>query len=40
MRAVIYARYSTDMQRDASLSDQVELCLWRDNLREKTRQSG
>ena len=26
MRAVIYARYSTDMQRDASLSDQVELC--------------
>jgi site-specific DNA recombinase len=26
MRAVIYARYSTEMQRDASIEDQVRLC--------------
>ena len=26
MRAVIYARYSTDMQREASIEDQVRLC--------------
>ena len=26
MRAVIYARYSSDNQRDASIEDQVELC--------------
>jgi DNA invertase Pin-like site-specific DNA recombinase len=26
MRAVIYARYSTDLQRDASIDDQVRLC--------------
>ena len=26
MRAVIYARYSTDLQRDASIEDQVRLC--------------
>jgi len=26
MRAVIYARYSTDMQRSASIDDQSEVC--------------
>ena len=26
MRAVIYARYSTDMQREASIEDQVRVC--------------
>jgi DNA invertase Pin-like site-specific DNA recombinase len=26
LRAVIYARYSTDMQRSASITDQIELC--------------
>src|SRR5690348_10035104 len=26
LRAVIYARYSTDLQRDASIEDQVRLC--------------
>ena len=26
MRAVIYARYSTDMQREASIADQIEVC--------------
>ena len=26
MRAVIYARYSTDMQREASIADQIEIC--------------
>ena len=26
MRAVIYARYSSDNQRDASIVDQVRLC--------------
>ena len=26
MRAVIYSRYSTEMQRDASIEDQVRLC--------------
>ncbi len=26
MRAVIYARYSTDMQREALIADQVEIC--------------
>jgi DNA invertase Pin-like site-specific DNA recombinase len=26
MRAVIYARYSTELQRDASIEDQVRLC--------------
>jgi site-specific DNA recombinase len=26
MRAVIYARYSTDMQRQASIDDQSEIC--------------
>ena len=26
MRAVIYARYSTEMQRDTSIADQVEVC--------------
>jgi site-specific DNA recombinase len=26
MRAVIYARYSTDMQRQASIDDQSEVC--------------
>ena len=26
MRAVIYARYSTDAQRHASIEDQVRLC--------------
>src|SRR4051794_5611679 len=26
MRAVIYARYSTEMQRDASIEDQIRLC--------------
>jgi site-specific DNA recombinase len=26
MRAVIYARYSSDLQRDASIEDQVEVC--------------
>jgi len=25
-RAVIYARYSSDLQRDASIEDQVRLC--------------
>ena len=26
MRAVIYARYSSSMQRDASIEDQVRAC--------------
>ena len=26
LRAVIYARYSTDLQRDASIEDQVRAC--------------
>ena len=26
MRAVIYARYSSDNQREASIEDQVEVC--------------
>jgi site-specific DNA recombinase len=26
MRAVIYARYSSDLQRDASIEDQLRLC--------------
>ena len=26
MRAAIYARYSSDNQRDASIEDQVRLC--------------
>ena len=26
MRAVIYARYSSDNQRDASIEDQLEVC--------------
>ena len=26
MRAVIYARYSSDLQSDASIEDQVRLC--------------
>src|SRR5262249_2101079 len=26
MRAVIYARYSSDLQREASIEDQVEIC--------------
>lgn len=26
MRAVIYARYSSDLQREASIEDQVRLC--------------
>ena len=26
MRAVIYARYSTDLQREASIEDQVRIC--------------
>ena len=26
MRAVIYARYSTELQRDASIDDQIRLC--------------
>lgn len=26
MRAAIYARFSTQMQRDASIEDQVRLC--------------
>jgi DNA invertase Pin-like site-specific DNA recombinase len=26
MRAVVYARYSTDLQREASIEDQVEVC--------------
>ena len=26
MQAVIYARYSSDAQRDASIEDQVRLC--------------
>jgi site-specific DNA recombinase len=25
-RAVIYARYSTDLQRDASIKDQIRVC--------------
>ena len=29
MRAVIYARYSSDMQRDASIEDQVRVCMER-----------
>jgi len=29
MRAAIYARYSTDLQRDASIEDQVRLCKQR-----------
>jgi site-specific DNA recombinase len=26
MRAVIYARYSSDLQRDASIEDQARIC--------------
>lgn len=26
LRAVIYARYSSDQQRSASISDQIEVC--------------
>jgi site-specific DNA recombinase len=26
MRAVIYARYSSGLQRDASIEDQIRLC--------------
>src|SRR6516164_6674257 len=26
MRSVVYARYSTDLQRDASIEDQIRLC--------------
>jgi hypothetical protein len=26
MRAVIYARYSSDLQREASIGDQIEIC--------------
>ena len=26
MRAVIYARYSSDTQREASIEDQIEIC--------------
>ena len=26
MRAVIYARYSSDNQREASIEDQIEIC--------------
>lgn len=29
MKAAIYARYSTDMQRDASIEDQIRLCVER-----------
>ena len=29
MRVAIYARYSTDLQRAASIEDQVRLCLER-----------
>jgi site-specific DNA recombinase len=34
MRAVIYARYSSDLQRDASIEDQIRLC------RERIEQEG
>jgi site-specific DNA recombinase len=34
MRAVIYARFSTDLQRASSLDDQVRLC------RERIEQDG
>src|SRR5260370_29351263 len=34
MRAVIYARYSSDLQRDASIEDQIRLC------RERIDQEG
>ncbi len=26
MRAVIYARYASDLQREASIEDQLEVC--------------
>jgi DNA invertase Pin-like site-specific DNA recombinase len=26
LRAAIYARYSSDQQRDASIEDQIEIC--------------
>jgi site-specific DNA recombinase len=26
MRAVVYARYSSDLQREASIEDQIEVC--------------
>jgi site-specific DNA recombinase len=29
MRAVIYARYSSELQRDASIEDQIRLCRTR-----------
>jgi DNA invertase Pin-like site-specific DNA recombinase len=29
MRAVIYARYSSDLQREASIEDQLSLCAER-----------
>jgi hypothetical protein len=29
MRAAIYARYSSELQRDASIEDQVRACLRR-----------
>jgi DNA invertase Pin-like site-specific DNA recombinase len=34
MRSVVYARYSTDLQRDASIEDQIRLC------RERIGQEG
>ena len=34
MRAVIYARYSSDLQSEASIEDQVRLC------RERIAQEG
>ena len=33
MRAVIYARYSTDLQSEASIEDQVRLCRERIDVR-------
>jgi DNA invertase Pin-like site-specific DNA recombinase len=36
MRAVIYARYSSDLQREASIEDQVRLCRERIDREEWT----
>lgn len=29
MKAVVYARYSSDLQRDSSIEDQIRLCRQR-----------
>ena len=40
MRAVIYARYSSDLQRDASMEDQIRLLQGEDRARGLDARSG